>query len=580
MRELLGHLKLPLAIAAMISIGVNLLMLVSPIFMMQVFDRVLVSGHLETLFGLTLLAVVALLVLGLFDSLRNILLVRAGDWLDRYAGDVLIDSVLVREDSATQAFKNIAAVRRFFCAPAVFALLDAPWLFVFAAVLWWMHPWLGMTAIAGAAVLLLVAVATEIFSRQPLKDATKFQRESQMIMSSALKNTDVVKAMGMAPALKSRWAALSRSASQQQTKAGERSAALSATAKAVRLIIQISILAIGAALVVQGNLSPGGMIAGSILLGRCLAPAEQAIGAWKNFILARDAWSELSKMQKQAGFNDSMELPSPEGYLETRDLHYSPIEGRPPVLEAIQLKITPGQILAVIGPSGAGKSTLCRILVGALEPTHGEVSLDGRSVTGWNTHQLGQHVGFVPQGVDLLPGTLQENIQRFGEDDPKGVVEAAQSADVDKLIRSLPDGYDTQITPGGVPVLSAGQMQRVALARALYGKPRLIVLDEPNAAMDVDGEKALSRSLRKAADEGALVVVVTHRTNLLQIADRVAVLQAGHLIKEGPKEEIVRPRGKPANSGTNPAEKQEPAAADGNRKSRRPLSAVGGQAHA
>ncbi len=542
MKHLLASLKFPLFIAAMISTGVNLLMLVSPIFMMQVYDRVLASGHLETLTSLTAIAVVALMVLGVFEAFRQQVLSRTGDWLERAAGDIIIDTALANGTPTTRLFQHIKAVRRFFCAPAVFSLLDAPWLFVFAALLWWMHPWLGIVALSGAAMLLAVAYATELASRKPLADSQKFQSETQSILSSALRNADAIKSMGMAPALKKRWAEASHESYDHQALASERSAFLSGLAKAVRLIVQTAVLAVGAYLVLQGDLTGGGMIAASILLGRCLAPVEQSIGAWKGFLLARDAWRELAAQDGELNIDEPMDLPAPIGDLSIEGLTYKPNPQGATILENISFTAKPGSVMCLIGPSGSGKTTLSRMLVGALAPSSGEVRMDERNVLGWNPQQLGQHIGYLPQGVEMLPGSLKENIQRFGADDPDGVVAAAKAAQVDDLIRNLPEGYETVIDPHGPPVLSAGQLQRIALARALYGAPKLIVLDEPNANLDVAGEHALFKAVRRAANDGATVIVVSHRPALLEAADQVAVLQAGRLAAIGPREEILKPR--------------------------------------
>ncbi len=559
MKHLLASLKFPLLVVAMISTGVNALMLVSPIFMMQVYDRVLASGHLETLVSLTSMAVLALLILGLFEGIRQQVLSRTGDWLERKAGDIIIDTALENSAPTSRLFQHIKAVRRFVCAPPVFSLLDAPWSLIFAALLWWMHPWLGAVAFAGAVALLCVAFTTEFVSRRPLADSQKYQSETQLILSSTLRNSDAIKSMGMAGALKQRWADASNESYTHQAVASERSAFLSGLAKAVRLIVQTAILAVGAYLVLQGEITGGGMIASSTLLGRCLAPVEQSIGAWKGFLLARDAWQELVSFGEKKQTIQSMDLPTPKGEVKVDGLGFQTDPQYPPILDNISLSLCPGNVLCLIGPSGSGKTTLSRMLVGALAPTTGEVRLDERSLQGWNPQQLGKYIGYLPQGVEMLPGTLKDNIQRFGADDPEGVVAAAQAAQVDELIRNLPNGYETVIDPHGPPVLSAGQLQRIALARALYGQPKLIVLDEPNANLDVAGEHALFKAVRMAADGGASVVVVSHRPALLEVADQVAVLQAGRIAAIGPREEILKPRAVKKTTATNEINSSNPS---------------------
>lgn len=343
----------------------------------------------------------------------------------------------------------------------------------------------------------------------------------------------------MATHLSTQWQEVSEIAHDQNKSAAERSAYFSGATKALRLIFQTLILAVGAVLVLSQELSPGGMIAASILMGRCLAPAEQAIGAWKTFVRAREAWSELLRLPEIDIVEQSMKLPSPTGSVTVTEVTFQPDTERRPVLDQVSLSVGPRQVMCVVGPSGSGKTTLCRMLVGALKPTSGTVTLDERPVTGWNPDQLGTYVGYLPQRIELLPGTLKQNIARFGEIDPEAVVAAAQTAGVDRMIRQLPDGYETKIGPEASPMLSAGQMQMVGLARALYGKPTLIVLDEPNAHLDVDGEKALAKAIRRAALWSARVLVVSHRQSLLKAADRIAVLQNGRLILEGSKDEIL-----------------------------------------
>jgi ABC-type protease/lipase transport system fused ATPase/permease subunit len=282
---------------------------------------------------------------------------------------------------------------------------------------------------------------------------------------------------------------------------------------------------------------------------------EQAIGAWKGFVLARDAWKDLNKTDDRSVVGEVMELPQPQGHVVVDALSYQPNPQRPAILDDISFSIKPGEVLCLIGPSGSGKTTLSRMLVGAASPTSGEVRLDERAVTGWSPAQFGQHVGYLPQGVEMLPGSLKDNIQRFGEDDPEGVMKAARVAQVDDLIRNLPDGYETQIETGGPSPLSAGQLQRVALARALYGSPKLVVLDEPNANLDVEGEHALFTAVRKIAEEGASVVIVSHRPALLEAADQVAVVRGGRMVAKGPREEILMPKGA---MSSKPRKKREP----------------------
>jgi len=413
MKNLLRELRGPLVWAAAVSVGVNLLMLVSPIYMMQVFDRVLMSGHVDTLYVLTGLAIVSLAVLGMFDALRQTILVRAGDWLERWLGDTLVAAALRNGGSPMTGLRQVGQLRYFVASQAVFALLDTPWIAVFAAVLWWMHPWLGTIALLGAFALLGVALLSEMLTRKLMVEVSMIQGWNQAALGAALQSSDAVRAMGMGNRLMARWQMASHAALTLQRRSLERSARLTGFTKFVRLAVQVAVLGAGAALVLQAELTAGGMIAASILLGRCLAPAEQAIGAWRGFVLARSAYDGLVKMEVPLDTTERTELGESTGETVVENLTYAPDPEADPVLDSVGFAIKPGECVAVVGPSGSGKTTLCRLLVGALDPTEGEVRIDQRPVQGWNTDQIGRVIGYLPQGVQLLPGTLRENVARF-----------------------------------------------------------------------------------------------------------------------------------------------------------------------
>ena len=539
MQRVLEAIRKPLFFVALISVGVNLLMLVSPIFMLQVFDRVLTTGHLETLYGLLAIAFFSLVFFAIFDALRQIVLLRAVNWMERQAGEAAIYETLARQGNPSAMFRNIGLVRSFVGSPGIFALLDAPWILVFTAVLWWMHPLLGISALTGAVILLLIGVVMELVNRRPLGKASAHQYETQSILEGALANIDAVVAMGMTSLIKDRWKTSTDAALSQKRIAGEQSAVLSGLAKAMRTVIQISVLAIGAVMVVKGELTAGGMIASSILLGRCLAPVEQGIGAWRNFIQARLAWGELRAFKPRETEQPSMSLPDPKGELKVSGLSFHRPGFSAPVLDNINLQLAPGSIFLLMGPSGSGKSTLSRLLVGAEHAQEGQVTLDGRMLSGWNRDELGKFIGYLPQDAALLPGSIRENIARFREVDPKTVVQAAQLAGVDLMIRGLPDGYDTMINPDGSCPMSAGQRQRIGLARALFCNPRLVVLDEPNSNLDTDGEQALRLALSQIRKAGACIIIISHRPSLLKIADQIGIMSNGKLIHQGKKNEII-----------------------------------------
>ncbi|MEG3641369.1 type I secretion system permease/ATPase [Magnetococcus sp. PR-3] len=552
MQELLRALHKPILWAACMSIGVNLLMLISPIYMMQLFDRVLTSGHHATLYSLMGLALVGVITLGVLDALRQNLMARAASWLEQMGSQQVVAHTIQGNPTSVDGLQHLGRIRNFLSSPGLFALLDTPWVFFFALILAWMHPWLGLAAIIGAGMLLTIALLTELLSRQSIARTQNLQSENAQILTAAMQSGDAVKAMAMTQPIQDQWISRMTEASHWQRVTAERGALLGGATKAVRMSIQIIVLSLGAVLVLRNELSAGGMIAASIMLGRCLAPMEQAIGGWRNFISARRAWQQLAKLPSNQASLNSMALPKPSGAIQLDALTLNREAGQAPILEDLTLTLEAGSVLAIVGPSGSGKSSLCRLLVGATKPSTGQVSFDNRPVTGWNSDQLGAWIGYLPQGVELLPGTLKENIARFNPKlDEAKVVFAAQLAGVDGLIRQLPQGYETPITPGHPLPLSMGQRQRIGLARALYDNPKFLILDEPNANLDAEGEAALVKAIETAKGMGQTVVVVTHRPALMAVVDKVAILHQGRLLRYGDRNAIRRPVAVPTQSAPN-----------------------------
>ncbi|MGC2857259.1 type I secretion system permease/ATPase [Novispirillum sp. DQ9] len=528
-----------------ISLCVNLLMLTGPLYMMQVFDRVLGSGHVETLLLLTALALVALLAMGLLEVARGQVLGRLGRWLDGALGAPLLGLVLRRaaadRPAGTQPLHDLAAVRGFLAGPGVLALLDAPWVPVFLAVIWVLHPLLGLVALAAAVLLLTVAVTAEVLTRRPQEDAAEASRAAGRLAEATLRNADAARALGMEGAVLARWGRLRGAAGDSQVTVSDRGAGLVGLSKFLRAAVQIVILGAGAWLVLDGALTAGGMIAASILLGRALAPVEQAIGTWRGVVAARAAWGRLRALTDAAPPpGERMTLPAPRGTLACQGVVHVPPGREDAVLKGVDFTLEAGKVLGIIGPSAAGKSTLCRILVGAAKPTRGHARLDGADIFAWADGDLGRHVGYLPQEVELFPGTVRETIARFDPDaDPEAVVEAARAAGVHEMILALPDGYDSDIGDGG-RLLSGGQRQRLGLARALYGRPRLIVLDEPSSNLDGEGEQALLAAIATARDAwGASVVMVAHGLRVLRVADMLMVLRGGVVEMMGARDEVL-----------------------------------------
>lgn len=553
---------------AFVAVGVfsfflNLLMLVSPIYMMQVFDRVLSSGRTETLAYLTLIACVALVVMAALESLRSIVLNRIGIWLDRQLSGTLVAtglaSTLAGASAGAQPLRDLAQIRGFIGGNGIMPLFDAPWAPLFVVIIWWMHPWLGALALVSALVLFGLALANEFATRTPLREANQISVSAYAQAEAAIRNADVVQAMGLLPGLLRSWHDRNGAMLGLQASAAERSALVVGASKFVRLFVQIAILGLGAFLVLKGELTAGGMIAGSILLGRALAPVEQAIGAWRTLVSTRTSHQRLQNLLRALPEKPpAMRLPAPRGALAVERLVFVPPRAVKPVLKQVSFELAAGESLGVIGPSAAGKSMLCRLLVGTWPPTSGHVRLDGADVHSWDRSEFGRHVGYLPQDVELFAGSVRENIARMTEAEPESIVEAAKMANVHDMILRLPEGYDTQIGDNGA-VLSGGQRQRIGLARALFGRPKLLVLDEPNANLDQEGEAALLQAIAAMKTQGTTVVMVAHRPSALVHIDRLLVLRDGVVEMFGTRDEILqrlspRPaqpaRPKPALSGT------------------------------
>lgn len=546
------------------SLFLNLLLLVSPIYMMQVFDRVLTSGRGETLLFLTIIAIAAMAVLGALEAARARLLSRVGIWLERrLAPEVITSSLRARlmgEPMTAQTLRDLDQLKGFCSGAGVTALCDAPWAPIFLVVLLGLHPWLGVLGFVGAVLLLGLAVLNEYVSRAPLKDEARTVVGDREAVDQALKNAEVLHAMGMLPGFLNRWREQSTITLAAQLDAGERSGLMVGLSKFVRMAVQIFILGLGALLVLKGELTAGGMIAASIILGRALAPVDQSIGAWKSFVGARQAYERLRMLfLATQPKHQAMRLPSPRGRLQCEQLVFLPPMAKEPVIKGIEFALEPGTTLGIIGPSAAGKSTLCRLLVGVWQPTRGHVRLDGADLANYNADDLGTAIGYLPQDVELFAGTVKDNIARLRPDpDSRQIVEASVLAGVHEMILALPQGYDTDIGPGG-SFLSGGQRQRLGLARALYGRPRLIVLDEPNANLDSEGEAALMRAILAAKHWGATVIIVAHQPGILRPADKLLLLVQGQVRFFGPRDQLMGRLNTVSAGGVRPADVAPPA---------------------
>lgn len=544
MKSLIKLLRRPLLHVAGMSFFVNLLMLVPAIFMLQVFDRVLNSRSGETLAVLLIGVGVALVMLLVLDYLRSRLQGVAGNLVAESLSPavtrlVVAQGALRQGRPNSDRLRDIGSLRALFSAQGLLAVFDAPWVVVYVAVIWLAHPALGLAA-AGAAVLMLVlAIVNDMLTRKNIEGLQKAAAHASQYLEASLQNSEVAQTMGMTSALISRWRHKNAEVTALQGPTASRSVAMAALTRTLRQAIQVLMLALGAYLVINNEATAGVMIATTTLLGRALAPVEMIVGSWRVLADGRAAFGRLSALFEQAANEPTrMELPPPTGALSANQLVYRPQGTDRLILGGVSLQLEAGESLAIIGPSGAGKSTLVRLLTGVWKATSGTVRLDGADMATWPREDLGPYIGYVPQDVELFPGRIGHNIARLGKVDGAKVVVAAKAANVHEMILALPDGYDTLIEPGSA-LLSPGQRQRIALARALYGDPKLIILDEPNANLDGAGEMALGQAL--AALRGKVtVVVVTHRTTLVQHIDKLLVLEGGRVTQYGPAAEVMK----------------------------------------
>lgn len=528
---------------ALFSAGINLLMLTTPLYMLQVYDRIITTRNVDTLVALTLIAVVALATLGGFEMVRSRIFARLDTWLDRHLSEPLLaiclDSTSARREQAARALRDLETVRAVVGAGTLAPLFDAPWIPIYLAILFLIDPLLGMVAVVGGVALVGLALLNDRLTR-PLVYAAGASGAARLRRADmATANADVIAAMGLVPNLLARWRRDGDAMLRQHARAGDRAGAIGAAAKCLRLLLQIAILGVGAALVIDNGGQAGIIVAAAVLMGRALAPAEQLIGAWRALIAAYAGYRRIAaEMRREPRRVTAMALPRPSGALAAEQLTYAPPHAPQPILDNVDFALAAGETLGVIGPSAAGKTTLSRLLVGCLTPTAGAVRLDDADIAGWDPVDRGQYVGYLPQEVALFDGTVRDNIARLGKADDADVVAAARLAGVHQLILRLPQGYDTVLGAGGI-ALSGGQRQRVGLARAVFGRPSLIVLDEPNANLDTEGEQALVGAMARLKDAGATLVVIAHRMNILAHTDRILMLDRGRVELFGTRDEVM-----------------------------------------
>lgn len=523
----------------------NILMLAGPLFMLQVYDRVMTSGSMPTLLALSILTAALYGVIGILDMVRSRVMVRVGVELDRRVGERVFGAALRRSlaqpGSSLMALRELDSLRQFIAGPGPLTAFDVPWTPIYMLVIYLTHWTLGVAATLGAALLVIIAWVSETQSRQPLAEASKAAARSLELAETGQRNAESIGAMGMLGAYRARWQTANGEALAWQVLAADRLASMTSLSKSLRLLLQSMMLAIGAALAINGQISAGAIIAATIIFGRALAPVEQGVGQWRSFVKARESFGKLEELLKahpEPALKTS--LPAPKGHLEVKAVRVLAPEGRQVILASVSFAVAPGQMVAVIGPSASGKSTLARTLVGLWPTAGGEIAIDGARLEQWNSEELGRHIGYLPQNVELFAGTVRENISRF---EPAAtdqqVVEAARAAHAHDMIMALPQGYETQLGAFGT-YLSAGQRQRIGLARALFGYPALVVLDEPNANLDRFGDEALAAAIDGMRKRGQAIVLVSHRVQAIGKADLLLYLERGQQRAFGPREEVLR----------------------------------------
>ncbi len=538
----------PLLQVGLFSGVINLLMLSGSFYMLQVYDRVLSSRSIPTLVGLSLLLLGAYLLQGLLDAIRMRMLGRVGATFDEALSPLAFEAAQrlplsgARSDQATQPLRDLDQIRVFLGSLGPTALFDMPWMPLFFAGCFLLHPWLGWLALSGGVVIVSLTMLTEWRGSAAVRQQMQSGLRRQGIAEAARRNSETIRAMGMGRQFSARWTAANRQHVDDSLATGDATGGIGAFAKVFRMILQSSVLGLGAFLVIRGEVSAGAMIAASIMTARALAPVEIAVAHWKGLTAAMQANARLTQMLSlpQLATPERTSLPAPRRHIEARDLFVAPPGRTQPVLNGISLQLTAGHGMGVVGPSASGKSTLARALVGVWQPLRGEVRLDGAALDQWDPADLGRHVGYLPQDIELFAGTVAENIARFDPDaDHAAIVAAAQQAGAHDLILQLEKGYDTPLGEGGA-TLSGGQRQRIALARAMFGDPFLVVLDEPNSNLDHEGDDALTAAIRSIRARGGVVVVVTHRPAALAGVDQVLVLAEGRVKSIGPKEQILQ----------------------------------------
>ena len=536
--------KKSIFMAGLFSMFINLLMLVPPLYMLQLYDRVLTSRSESTLYMLTLIVIVLFVTMGLLEVVRSRVLVKFGNRFANILSNRIFESTFELankkpEAASSRLMGDFTQLRQFLTGNGLFAFFDAPWIPIYIIVLFLFHPYFGFFAIFAAITLVAITFLNEYTTKEKMDNANTLNRDSMMQLEANIRNAEVINAMGMKTNVRKKWEEKYFGFLNAQNDASNKAGIWSNLSKTLRMFFQSMILGLGAYLAVNMELSAGMMIAGSIIMGRALAPLDLMIATWKGFSGARMSYKRIDQLLKDFPKNkEYMELPAPKGFISVEGVYAKPPASNKYTLENLNFSINKGDILGVIGASAAGKSTLARIILGVWPVQIGTVRIDGADISQWDREHLGKYIGYLPQDIELFPGTISENIARFNEVDSQKVIEAAMKAGVHEMILRLPEGYDTVIGSGAV-VLSGGQRQRIGLARAIYDNPVFVVLDEPNSNLDEQGELALLKTVEELKKSGTTVVIITHRPNILKVTNKILIMNSGKIERYASTEEIL-----------------------------------------
>lgn len=553
-------------IVGFFSMIINILMLVPSLYMLQLYDRVVTSRSQETLIMLTLIVIVLYITMALLEVVRSKILVKIGNRLDAILSQRIFNTLFEVENrypgkASSMSLNDLTQVRQFLTGNGLFAFFDAPWIPIYIAVLFLFHPYFGYFSIFAAIVLVSITIVNEYSTKDKLLEANNLSRASTLYVDSNIRNAEVINAMGMNKNIQGIWEEKYYGFLNAQNEASNKAGIWSNASKSLRIFFQSIILGLGGYLAIKMEVSSGMMVAGSIIMGRALAPLDLIIGSWKGFSSARTSYNRLDALLRDFPKDkEYMKLPSPQGQIMLEGVVVVPPNASQPSIKGITMAINKGDVVGIIGPSAAGKSSLVRAILGLWPLVNGKARLDGADISQWNRVDLGEHIGYLPQDIELFEGTISQNIARFNEVDPAKVVEAAQRAGVHEMILRLPEGYDTKIGAGGV-ALSGGQRQRVGLARALYNNPVLVVLDEPNSNLDDQGELALIGAIKSLKEANSTVIIITHRPGILQVTNKLAVIKQGMLELYGATNEVLAKLSQAAQASTQTQPQPQPQGA-------------------